>query len=65
MHMTSLFVHFFLNLNLSSSYEGLLPHQNWLNLGEGKQSYGGGFLHVENVLNRPGEIRLIKNLVCA
>ena len=61
MHMTSPFVQFFENANFSSSYKGLLVHQIWLNLGQGKQSYGGGRNpppQVENVLNRPGEIGL-------
>ena len=64
MHMTSLFVQLFENLNLTSFYEGLTPHQVWFNLAHGKQSYregGGRFCppsQVENVLNHPGEIRL-------
>ena len=61
--MTSLRRHFlsnfFENFNLSFSYERLSPHQIWFNLGQGKQSYGGGGIpQVENVLNRPGEIGL-------
>ena len=28
--------------SLSSSYNGLSPHQIWFNLDQGKQSYGGG-----------------------
>ena len=46
MHMMSLWHHFLSNffekLNLSSSYEGLSPHQFWFNLDQGKQSYRGG-----------------------
>ena len=50
---------FFENLSLSSSYEGLSPHQIWFNLDQGKQSYvGGGGVEVENVLNRLGETGL-------
>ena len=62
--MTSLFVQFFENLSLSSSYEGLSPHQIWFNLDQGKQSNGGEgadsppSLQAENVLNPPGEIGL-------
>ena len=61
--MTSPFLQFFENVNLFPSYDGLSPHQIWLNLDEGKQSYGGGggadsAPPVENVLNRPGEIGL-------
>ena len=60
--MTSPFVQFFENVNFPSSYMGLSAHQIWLNLGQGKQSYGGGRIppppQVENVLNRPGEIGL-------
>ena len=59
--MTSLFVQFFENVNFSSSYKGLSAHQIWFDLGQGKQSYGGGGFRppqVENVLNRPGEIGL-------
>ena len=60
--MTSSFVQFFENVNLSSSYDGLSRHQIWFNLEQGKQSYGGGAEsappQVENVLNRPGEIGL-------
>ena len=62
MHITSLRRHLlsnvFENVNLSSSYNGLSPHQIWFNLEKGKQSYGGGWNlppQVENVLNRPGE----------
>ena len=40
--MTSVFVQFSENLNLSFSYERLSSHQTWFNLGQGKQSYGGG-----------------------
>ena len=60
--MTSLFVQLFDNVNLSSSYDGLSPHQLWFNLGQGKQSSegGGGGAKVENVLNCPGEIGLIR-----
>ena len=59
--MTSPFVQFFENADLSSSYDGLSPHQIWYNLDQGKQSYGGGGANsappqVENVLNRPDEI---------
>ena len=43
------------NINLFSSYDGVLSHQIWFSLDQGKQSYGGG---VGNVLNRPGEIGL-------
>ena len=39
---TSPFVQFFENVNLSSSYDRLSLHQIWFNLGQGKQSYGGG-----------------------
>ena len=53
---------FFENVNFSSSYKGLSVHQFWFNLGQGKQSYGGGRNptppQVENVLNRPGEMGL-------
>ena len=60
--MTSPFVQFFENVNFSSSYKGLSVRQIWFNIGEGKQSYGGGQNppppQVENVLNRPGEIGL-------
>ena len=60
--MMSPFVQFFENVNFSSSYKGLSAHQIWFNLGQGKQSYGGGGAEsapqVENVLNRPGEIGL-------
>ena len=61
--MTSPFVQFFENVNFSSSYKGLSAHQIWFNLGQGKQSYGGGWQNPpppqdENVLNRPGEIGL-------
>ena len=58
--MTSPFVKFFDNVILSSSYDGLSPHQIWFTLEQGKQSYGGGRNppQVENVLNRPGEIGL-------
>ena len=59
------------NVNLSSSDDGLLPHQIWFNLDKGKQSYGGGGVgeaesapQVENVLNRPGEIGLRVYLRC-
>ena len=65
MHMTSLWRHllfdFFENVNFSSSYKGQLAQQIWFNLGQGKQSYGGGAEsapQVENELNRPGEIGL-------
>ena len=62
MYMTSPFVHFFENVNLSSSYDRLSSHQIWFNLDQGNQSYGGGGAdsapQVENVLNRPGEIGL-------
>ena len=63
MHMTSAFVQFFENVNLSSSYDGLTRHQILFNLDQAKQSYGGGGadsapLQVENVLNHPGEIGL-------
>ena len=61
--MTSSFVQFFENINFSSFYKGLLAHQIWFNLGQGKQSYIGGGQNppppqVENVLNHPGEIGL-------
>ena len=60
--MTSPFVHFFENVNLSSSYDRLSPNQIWFNLDQGNQSYEGGgrnpLPQVENVLNRPGEIGL-------
>ena len=48
--MTSPLVQVFENVNLHSTYEGLSPHQIWLNLDQGQQSYGGG--------RRPGEIGL-------
>ena len=42
MHIISLGRHllsnFFENVNLSSSYDGLSPHQIWFNLEQGKQS---------------------------
>ena len=45
-YMTSLWrqilFDFLENVNLSSSDDGLLPHQIWFNLDKGKQSYGGG-----------------------
>ena len=58
--MTSPFVQFFENVNLSSSYDRLSPHQIWFNLDKGNQSYGGGRNPPpgENVLNRPDEIGL-------
>ena len=36
--MTSPFVKFFENINLSSSYHRLSPHQIWFNLDQGNQS---------------------------
>ena len=46
----------------SSSCKGLSAHQIWVNLSQGKQSYGGEAEsappQVENVLNRPGVIGL-------
>ena len=62
-NMTSPFVKFFENVNLSSSYDRLSPHQIWFNLDQGNQSYGGGRNppQVENVLNRPCEIGLKRN----
>ena len=64
--MTSPFAQFFENVNFYSSYKGLLAHQVWFDLGQGKQSYGGGGgafrpPQVENVLNRPGEIGLTQS----
>ena len=59
--MTSPFVQFFENVNLSSSYDRLSPHQIWFNLDKGNQVTEGGGAEsppVENVLNRPGEIGL-------
>ena len=65
--LTSLLSSSFENLNLSSYYEGPSPHQIWVNLSQGKQSYGGGGggaadsapPQVENIFNHPGEIGLI------
>ena len=66
--MTSPFIQFFENVNFSSSYRRLSAHQIWFNLGQGKQSYGGGAdsapPQVENVLNRPDEIGLNKDFLC-
>ena len=71
MHITSekwrhFLSNFFEKLNLSSSYEGLSPHQIWRGLiwvKESKVAKGGGRTsasQVENVLNRPDEIGLRK-----
>ena len=42
--MTSPFVQFFENVNIFSSYKGLSAHKIWFNLGQGKQSCGGGWI---------------------
>ena len=54
--MTLLLVQLFENLNLSSSYERLSPHQIWFNLDQGKLSYGAPPTQIENILNHQGEI---------
>ena len=62
--MTSHFVPFFEDVNLSSSYDKLSPHQIWFNFDQGRQSYRGGRgtdsnpPQVDNVLDRPAKIGL-------